>query len=69
MHVKRCEPSVAVNIHSVSRTTTIEDEAVQSARDLPSRLNARASARALDPVEVRENVADGSLHVTVPESA
>jgi hypothetical protein len=38
-------------------------------RDLPSRLNARASARALDPVEVRENVADGSLHVTVPESA
>ena len=31
MHVKRCEPSLAVNIHSVSRTTTIEDEAVQSA--------------------------------------
>ena len=31
MQVKRCEPSLAVNIHSVSRTTTIEDEAVQSA--------------------------------------
>ena len=26
-------------------------------------------ARSLDPVEVHEHVADGSLHVTVPESA
>ena len=41
----------------------------QRARTSPSRLKAGTSAPALDPVEVYEHVADGSLHVTVPESA
>ena len=41
----------------------------QRAGTSPSRLKAGTSAPALDPVEVYEHVADGSLHVTVPESA